>query len=220
MSRTRIKICGVRDVETALVAVGAGADAVGLVFAPGSPRTIEDLALAEQIAGSVPVFADAVGLFVDAGVDGICEVLEACPLDAVQLHGNETPDEARAVAEATGVRIIKAVRFDETTIENTIAKWNDAPGVSALLIDGSAGGAGTAFDWEALAQHTDDIDLPLIVAGGLTPDNVGDAVGALWPYGVDVSSGVESSRGVKDEALIRAFCAAVMEADFDDEPGD
>lgn len=217
MSRTRIKVCGVRDAETALTAIGAGADAVGLVFAPGSPRTIEDMELAFEIASSLPVFADAVGLFVDAGVEAICTVLEACPLDAIQLHGSESPEEAREIAESTGVRIIKALRFDESAIRGQIEAWNSAPGVSALLFDGSAGGQGTSFDWRALEPYLDEIDPPVIVAGGLTPGSVGDAIAALWPYGVDVSSGVESARGVKDERLIRAFCAAVVEADFTDE---
>jgi phosphoribosylanthranilate isomerase len=206
--RTRIKICGVRDVETALVAAECGADAIGLVFAPGSVRRV-DADAAWEIACALPPFVARVGLFVDPALDEFERTLEECPLDMAQLHGNE--DEAKA--SACGPRVIKAVVFDEASIEREFERWAAVPEVEAILVDGSAGGEGTAFNWRALAKVRDRCVQPLILAGGLTPENVGEAIRILEPWAVDVSSGVESSRGVKDAGLIQAFCEAVHEAD-------
>jgi phosphoribosylanthranilate isomerase len=207
MARTRIKICGIRDVETALVAAECGADAVGLVFVPGSVRRVEPEA-AWEIACALPPFVAKVGLFVDAGSSRYHEVMERCPCDYGQLHGSESVEE---VLEC-GPRVIKAVRFDPATIEAEFEKWNEVAEVEALLIDGGAGGEGKALDWAALARVQDACVHPIILAGGLTPQNVGEAIRVVRPWAVDVSSGVESSRGVKDAGLIEAFCEAVRAA--------
>lgn len=206
--RTRIKICGVRDPETALIAAECGADAVGLVFAEGSPRRVTpDEAWA--VASVLPPFVMTVGLFVDADPSAIIEVGERCPFDYVQLHGSESESDAREC----GCRIIKAIRFEAATIEADFARWNEVDEVRALLIDGGAGGEGRTLDWEALARVKELCAHPIILAGGLKPENVAEAIRIVRPWGVDVSSGVERARGKKDPRLIAAFCEAVRAAD-------
>lgn len=206
--RTRIKICGIKDVETALAAIEAGADAVGLVFAPGSPRFIS-ADQGWQICAYMPPFAATVGLFVNPTHEHITAVRESCPFDYIQLHGGENEELIRAC----GPGVIKAIRFDPTTIAAAFERWNAVSEIGALIVDGSLGGEGVTLDWHALAASADRSDHPIILAGGLTPANVGDAIRAVRPYGVDVSSGVESSKGAKDIGLIAEFCAAVRDAD-------
>jgi phosphoribosylanthranilate isomerase len=211
VQRTRIKICGIRDLDTARAAADAGADAVGFVFHPASPRYIEP-ADAFGIIGGLPPFVSTVGLFVDASIDRFCDVEEQCPTDMSQLHGSEDED----LVEECGPNIIKAVRFDPATIAADLARWDESYDVAAILVDGSAGGEGQTLDWTALGRLTAARApgmKPIILAGGLTPQNVGEAIRAVHPWGVDVSSGVESARGVKDPGLIAAFCAAVQRAD-------
>jgi len=206
--RTRVKICGVRDAATAIAAAEAGADAIGLVFAEGSPRRVSREAAAAA-ASATPAFVSVIGLFVDATPAEVAEARDECRLHAAQLHGSE--DEA--TAEACGPGAIKAIRYDASTIEAELRRWSAARGVAALLVDGSAGGMGEAFDWAGLAAAREACGKPIILAGGLTPETVGEAIRVARPFAVDVSSGVESSRGVKDVALIRAFCDAVRDAD-------
>lgn len=211
--RTRIKICGVRDIDAAMAAAEGGADAIGLVFAEGSPRRVSYDEAAE-IASATPSFVTTVGLFVDADPAEIAEARAACGFHAAQLHGSE--DEA--TAQACGPGVIKAIRFDETTIERELERWSRAAGVSAILVDGSAGGMGEAFDWRALAAAQEASEKPIILAGGLTPETVAEAIRVVRPFAVDVSSGVESARGVKDPVRIAAFCAAVREAERERQP--
>ncbi|HVZ94085.1 MAG TPA: phosphoribosylanthranilate isomerase [Phycisphaerales bacterium] len=208
MSRTRIKICGIKDIETAMVAAECGADAIGLVFVKLSPRYVEP-EQAWEIVTYLPPFVTSVGLFVNAKPDAIDEVREQCPFDQVQLHG----DESEPVVRACGPRVIKAVKFDAATIEHELLRWNNFREVDAVLVDGGSGGEGVALDWEALAKVREASSHPIILAGGLTPENVGEAIRIVEPWAVDVSSGVEKEKGVKDHALIAAFCDAVREAD-------
>ncbi|TVQ59172.1 MAG: phosphoribosylanthranilate isomerase [Phycisphaerales bacterium] len=211
MSRTRIKICGVRDLDTALHAIDAGADALGFVFAKASPRYI-DPRLAFQIMGAMPPMATTIGLFVDASIEQYMKIERLCPTDYAQLHGRESEH----VVSACGPRVIKAVRFDPETIAHELERWSNIPEVDAILVDGSTGGQGVAFDWTALAAARDAAQgVPIFLAGGLTPENVGEAIAAAHPYAVDVSSGVEipGEPGVKDPDRVEAFCAAVREAD-------
>lgn len=208
MRRTRVKICGVTSVEAALWAADAGADAVGLVFAEKSPRYV-DPAKAWEIASCTPPLVATVALFVDVSLDRFIEVEQTCPTTMVQFHGNESEELVRHC----GPNLIKAVRFDAATIERDLARWSSVEEVDAILIDGSAGGEGTAFDWGSLKGHLGAAAKPIFLAGGLTPENVGRAIDAVRPYAVDVSSGVERERGVKDAGLIEAFCRAVREAD-------
>lgn len=207
-SRTRIKICGLKDEEALFAAADAGADAVGFVFHPSSVRFI-DPAEAFELASFLPPFVSTVGLFVDAPVEKFMAMEEVCPTSFSQLHGKEREDLVRQC----GPGVIKAVRFDAATIAKELAKWDSLPEVDAILIDGSSGGQGQAFDWTQLVEPAREVKKPIILAGGLTPENVGEAIRIVRPFGVDVSSGVESSPGVKDRALIERFCAAVRRAD-------
>lgn len=208
MTRTRIKICGVRDVATAMVAAECGADAVGLVFAEGSPRQItpDD---GWSIVEALPPFVQTVGLFVNATLEDILIARDDCPFDLTQLHGDEPEPEVRRC----GPDLIKAVRYAPDTIEAELRRWSRIGELDAVLVDGGPGGTGERADWSHLARVAGACDHPLILAGGLTPENVGEAIHAVRPYAVDVSSGVEAERGVKSAAKIRAFCDAVRAAD-------
>ena len=207
MARTRVKICGVRDAETALVAADAGADAVGFVFVRNSPRFI-DPEEAQDVMCCLPPMVSTVGVFMNHAPDAFADIEESCPTTHSQLHGNE--DER--VVKACGP-VIKAVRFDAATIAADLARWEACEDVEAILIDGPSPGEGVPFRWEDLPPLLAKVDKPVFLAGGLTPENVADAVRIVRPYGVDVSTGVEKSRGVKDPALIEAFCEAVRRAD-------
>lgn len=209
--RTRIKICGIRDDEGALAAIDGGADALGFVFFEDSSRWIEPEE-AYSIVRALPPLVSSVGLFVNASIEDFDRVSRECPTDFAQLHGQER----EALVRKCGPRVIKAVRFDAGTIRSELARWAALDEVDAILVDGSAGGQGTAFDWSALGDAREAADgRPIFLAGGLTPDNVGEAIRAARPYAVDVSSGVERAGrpGEKDPSRVRAFCQAVREAD-------
>lgn len=210
--RTRIKICGIRDEEAALTAVEFGADALGFVFYDGSPRFIEP-ERAYEIACFLPPFVTKVALCVNPSPGALSALGEQFPFDVVQLHGSETPEIVRACREEAGAPIIKAIRYDGSTIVEELARWGSVDEIDALLIDGSPGGHGTPFDWEGLAAVQDSCPHAIVLAGGLTPETVGRAIEVVTPYAVDVSSGVERARGEKDPELIAAFCEAVREAD-------
>lgn len=227
--RTRIKICGVRTIEAAHAAVAAGADAIGLVFVAASPRcaTIDE---ALAIVAALPPFVEPVALFADASSADIRQITAALGVRTVQLHGHETPQQ---VHELNDLRIIKAI--DPT--DQRHAPWLKAPAhepgqlqaarhggqVVALLLDATptasageaklTGGGGRTFDWAVIDTLDRPALPPIILAGGLKVDNVADAIARVRPFAVDVSSGVESARGVKDAGLIQAFCAAVRNAD-------
>jgi phosphoribosylanthranilate isomerase len=198
-----VKICGVRSVEAALAAAEAGADAVGLVFWNGSRRAVSP-GEAAAIARLLPPFVVRVGVFVDEDTPRIDEIRRQVGLDAVQLHGDEPP----SVCVQVGGRIIKAIRVrDESSLERT--RGYD---VAAILLDaymeGMFGGTGITFDWSLVR----DVAHPVILSGGLTAANVGEAIRRVRPYAVDVSSGVETD-GEKDAVKIAAFIAAVRAAD-------
>ena len=219
--KTKIKICGLKDVETALTAVEAGADYLGLNFVKKSVRYVTPDA-AHKIVDALPAHVEAVGLFCDHDAATIRAAAQRVGFKTVQLHGHEGPN---LLTQLDGLKVIKAVGFKAEHLGEHLAPWRDAPAnLSALLIDtppdsgaDTTGGSGVWFDWEALAklEHEELFhDLPpRFLAGGLTPDNVAHAVRTVRPYAVDVASGVESSRGVKDPAMIGAFCDAVRAAD-------
>ena len=221
MNGTQIKICGVKSPDIARAAAQAGARWVGLVFVSGSPRHLS-LDHARTIVAALPPEVEPVGLFVDDPVERVRQVAREVGLHTVQLHGHETPE---YVASLTPLAVFKAVSFEAGAAEHLLDPWRQpAPNLQALLLDAPpqpsgavSGGNGHAFDWQALAdlQQTGGLrDLPpWLLAGGLSPENVTGAIQLLHPFGVDVSSGVESARGVKDPALIRAFCQAVQAAD-------
>lgn len=208
MDRTRIKVCGITSEEAAHAAVEAGADVLGFVFVPGTPRHIEP-ERAFAIMSTLPPMVGTVGVFRDSSLDEFIEVEQSCPTDWSQLHGAEPENLVRDC----GPRVIRGIKFEAGTIAAQLAKWDAVEEVDAILVDGSAGGEGEAFAWGALVEPMASIATPVIIAGGLHAGNVGEAIAACRPYAVDVSSGVESAPGVKDAAKIRAFCRAVREAD-------
>ncbi len=211
MHRTRIKICGITSVADALAAAAAGADAIGLVFYDESPRNV-DIALAERICEALPAFVTPVGLFVNAHPERVEQVVDEVPLQLLQFHGDETPAQCDLFQRPW----IKAIRVRAGA--DTASEAAHFSGARALLLDSWAadkrGGTGEQFDW-SLAPR--DLRQPMILAGGLTPQNVESGVIALRPWAVDVSSGVEASPGVKDAHKMDAFIAAVREADFVEE---
>lgn len=205
--RTRIKICGLREPEHARLAASEGADAIGLVFHPASPRFVTAERAAE-VAAVLPSFVWAVGLFVDAPEAEVRRVLERVPLDMLQFHGEESPQEC----ERYGRPYLRAVRMAEgVDLLEYARRFSRA---KALLLDahvpGEPGGTGQRFDWGRIPR---DLPIPLVLSGGLDPDNVGTAVRETRPWAVDVSSGVESRRGVKDPAKIAAFIRSVQRED-------
>lgn len=208
MPRTRIKICGIRDEEALFAAADAGADAIGFMFVPSSPRYIPPEE-AYELQSMLPPFVTTVGVYADPDPDRFADDEQACPTTYTQLHGRES----RKLVMACGPDVIKAIRFHPETIAADLAAWADVDDLAALLIDGSAGGEGVAFEWDALAPHLETFPRPVILAGGLNADNVGRAIRACRPWGVDVSSGVEVSKGVKDPDLIEAFIEAVRDVD-------
>jgi phosphoribosylanthranilate isomerase len=202
-SRTRVKICGITTPEDAVLAASLGADAIGLVFHPPSPRHVE-AATARAICAALPPFVSRVGLFVDAEPGRIQAVLDAVPLDCLQFHGEESPHDC----ESWGLPYLKAIRMrPDIDIDRAAARFSSACG---LLLDtyvpGVPGGTGAAFDWTRVPDHC---ALPLVLAGGLTPDNVADAIAAARPYAVDVSGGVEAVKGRKDRTKLAAFMQGV-----------
>jgi len=220
MQPTWIKICGVRTPEIADAVVDAGADALGLVFAPGSPRQVtQDEARA--ILRATPGSVTPVGLFVnpDDAVDDVRALADRLRLRALQFHGRAD----KATEAFSGSRIFRVASFDAQGIEAALRAADRAaalePSIAALIVDtpdpdGPGGGTGSSFDWRALRDALDRADpmIRIVLAGGLHPDNVADAVRIVRPWGVDVSSGVESSRGVKDPQRIAAFCRAARSA--------
>ena len=203
--RVRVKICGITRIEDALVAVENGADAIGLVFYAASPRNVT-ISQAQQIANQIPAFVSVVGLFVNAEAGFINDVIANVKLDLLQFHGDETPEEC---AQYT-LPFIKAIRVKADT--NLVQCSNDFSSAKALLLDtyteGVAGGTGHVFDWTLIPKR---LAKPLILAGGLTVDNVAQAIAKVGPYAVDVSGGVELSKGIKDAAKIAAFMEQVYQ---------
>ncbi len=203
----RVKICGITSVADALAAVAAGADALGFMFYPPSPRYLTvDAALA--ITRELPPFVARVGVFVDADEDRIVETAKRVGLDTVQLHGSETSELA---ARLTAYRVVKAMRMEGPAAFERLAGFREVAWLLDSYVAGSFGGTGQTFNWD-LACEAVRRGGKVILAGGLTVDNVARAVAAVGPYAVDVSSGVESSPGRKDPAKVRDFIAAAKGA--------
>jgi len=204
--RTRVKICGFTRVEDAVCAAGLGVDAIGLVFFPSSPRHVE-IETAAAIARSLPAFVSVVALFVDAESSLIYEVLSRVRVDCLQFHGDEQAEVCRLYDRP----YIKAIRMrpgiDLAACER---QYHDAGG---LLLDayrpGVQGGTGDGFDWGLIPRNS---GLPIILAGGLTPENAGRAIRAVKPYALDVSSGVEARKGIKDAEKMAAFIRETNQA--------
>ncbi|MCG7894533.1 MAG: phosphoribosylanthranilate isomerase [Candidatus Thiodiazotropha endolucinida] len=207
--RTRIKICGITRTEDALTATRLGADAIGLVFYPPSPRSVSP-EQAQRIVKSLPPFVTVVGLFVNEDRAVIEQILNQVPLDLLQFHGDESAEDCSGF----GRPWIKAIRMrQETDLLSLERQYADASG---LLLDtyqaGVPGGTGKTFDWDLVP---DSLAGRVILAGGLNSENVTRAVASLHPYAVDVSGGVEAAKGIKDAAKIEAFITGVMRGDND-----
>ncbi len=206
MSNVRSKICGITRIEDALAAAEAGADAIGFVFYAKSPRAV-DVRQARAIIAELPPFVTTVGLFVNASRCELNEILEVVPLDLLQFHGDETPQDCEGYHRPW----IKALRVRPG--DDLEAACQLYAGARGILLDtyvaGVPGGTGEAFDWSLVPAH---LSKPIILAGGLSADNVGQAIAQVRPYAVDVSGGVEQAKGIKDAAKIEAFMRAVKQA--------
>ncbi len=207
MGRVRVKICGITNATDALTAVDAGADAIGLIFAK-SPRQVT-VARAREIVAGLPAWVSAVGVFVNSPADEVLQVAADVRLDAVQLHG----DEPAAVANAIAARykLIRAFRIAGPADLDEGREYLRQCRPAACLIDakvsGAYGGTGHRAPWQLVAEAREEF-WPLILGGGLTPDNVAAAIDTVQPYGVEASSGVESEPGRKDHQAVRAFIDA------------
>jgi phosphoribosylanthranilate isomerase len=207
MVRTRVKICGITREQDAIAVVQAGADALGLVFYPKSPRHVTP-EQARRIARAVAPFVTVTGLFVNASTDLIREVLASVPLGLLQFHGQETNQQCNCF----GLPFIKSIAMQrETDLLSIMSGYPDAAG---FLLDTwqpeSHGGGGVAFDWQLVPETT---RVPIILAGGLTPGNVATAIRSAKPYAVDVSTGVESDKGLKSREKIDAFMREVRNSE-------
>lgn len=207
--RVRSKICGLTRLEDVHAAVAAGADAIGLVFYPPSPRALSP-AQAKQLCDAVPPYVQIVGLFVNASVQTVQQTLEQVPIDLLQFHGEESPEDCQSIAKHCQRRWYKAIQVRaELDLKQEIQRYAQA-GASAILLDAwhpsLKGGTGEAFDWTQFPQS----DIPLILAGGLTPENIETAIATTQPYAVDVSGGVESAKGIKAAHLIQKFMQGVQ----------
>jgi phosphoribosylanthranilate isomerase len=204
--RTRVKICGITRHEDLRAVADAGADAFGLVFYPPSPRFLT-LERARELNRAAPPFLTSVALFVNASADEVQQVLQGVQPQVLQFHGEETPDFCRSF----GVPYIKACRVKQGV--DLLEYWRPFSDACGWLADAwveEYGGAGAGFDWSLVPMLREK---PLVLSGGLAPGNVGDAIRRVKPWGVDVSSGVESAKGIKDAGRIAAFIAEVRNAD-------
>lgn len=209
---TRIKVCGITNLDDALSAVDAGADALGFVFVPSTPRYLA-MEAAAAIIQSLPPFVQTVGVIVDAGREHVNEVIRGTGIDAIQMHGQETPDDVIGFS----VRVIKGIRVSDRSSLESLGAYD----VSAYLLDtfvpGLHGGTGQTFDWNLAAEARRFGRV--IVGGGLREENVAEAIRICRPYAVDVSSGVEESPGKKSAEKIRRFIQAVQAADLTNQEG-
>ena len=204
---TRTKICGITREQDARAAAASGADALGLVFYDKSPRHVS-LQQAAQLAQAIPPFVTLVGLFVNPSAEEVREALHRVPLDVLQFHGEEDPE----FCTQFGRPYLKAVRVKAgTDLLQCAARYKSAQGLLLdAFIEGAHGGTGISFDW-ALIPH--GLPLPVILSGGLHAGNVAEAIRRVRPYAVDVSSGVEATKGIKDAAKIAAFIGEVKNID-------
>lgn len=202
--RTRIKVCGVKDADSAFAAATAGADAVGLVFIANSPRAI-DPDDAYEVMAALPPLTTAVGVFHNHNLDDFSDIEERCPTPLTQLDGTE--DEK--LVKKCGPDVIKSIRFDADTIARDLARWDDLDEVCAILIQ-----VGDAADPNALVPYLESIRSPIVLGGSITPENVERWVRIIQPWAVDASVGVESAPGTLDPDKIEAFCEAVRAADM------
>jgi phosphoribosylanthranilate isomerase len=207
---TKIKFCGITRLDDAERAAAAGAWAIGLIFWPRSPRRCE-LDAAGEIAAALKRRVEVAGVFVNATLDHVAGVAEAVGFTMVQLHGDEGPSYCAEVARRTGCKVIKAVRVRSGADVRGLMAFHTDYHLLDSYMPGIPGGTGETFAWEIAGAHRGPV--PMILSGGLTPDNVGEAVATVRPHAVDVASGVERAAGRKDPDKLDAFAAAVRATD-------
>jgi phosphoribosylanthranilate isomerase len=215
--RTRVKICGLSRQEEIEAAVNAGADAIGLVFYPESPRYVTP-EIASGLLSTVPSYVTTVGLFVNATREEVMEAVARAPVSLLQFHGDETPDQCSALAESVNRPFTRAIRVQSDLTHADLLKYEQNYRAASRLFAGllldafvdGYGGGGKVFDWSLIPK---ELAPRVVLSGGLNAQNAADAVVRVRPYAVDVSSGVELAKGIKDIARIRAFIQAVREAD-------
>jgi phosphoribosylanthranilate isomerase len=199
----RIKICGLTRPDDAALAVSLGAWALGVIFAPDSPRLVE-LDRAAEVLAAHSGAVEKVGVFVNAPLEEIAAAVDACGLTVVQLHGDEDNDDCREVQEQTGCKVIKAIRVAGRESLDSVVRFD----TDYLLLDtyhpGRHGGTGMAFDWNLAASLPEEVRFNrVILSGGLTPENIDEAVKLVTPFAIDVASGIESSAGIKDHERMK-----------------
>lgn len=199
---TRVKFCGITNLEDAELCAGHGAWALGMIFVPSSPRRCKQ-GEAARIVGALQRKVELVGVFQNATLDHVVHTAESLRLTMVQLHGDEGPSYADEVHRRTGAKVIKAVRVASRADVARLQPFR----TDFHLLDGAGG---TTFEWRLVREHRSEV--PIITAGGLTPENVEEAIAATEPYAVDVASGIEASPGRKDPAKVAAFAAAAAAA--------
>ena len=215
--RTRIKICGITNHDDLRTTVAAGADALGFVFYPPSPRYVEPQ-LAADLISSMPAFVTSVGLFVNASIDQLRVVVSKAPVQLLQFHGDETPEQCQQLAAAVNRPFLRAFRVKTDTSPQDLLECEaqyraSSPLCQGLLLDtfvDSFGGSGKVFDWSLIPK---ELAPRVVLSGGLSVQNATDAVARVRPYAVDISSGVELSKGIKDQLKVQAFINAVRLAD-------
>jgi phosphoribosylanthranilate isomerase len=205
----KVKICGLTRPEDASLAVESGAWAIGMVFHPDSPRQV-DVERAAEIATAFRRRCEVAGVFVNAPLDDVLRTLGSVPLTMLQLHGDEGPSYCAEAARRSGLKVIKAVRARDVHAVRSLSAFHTDFHMIDAYVPGTYGGTGERFDWELAAARP--AGTPLILSGGLTAENVGEAVAVTHPYAVDVSSGVEAAPGVKDSYRVQAFFEAVRSA--------
>jgi phosphoribosylanthranilate isomerase len=207
---TRVKICGITRAADARLAADLGAWALGMIFWPGSPRlcAIED---AEAIGAELRRRLELTGVFVNATLDEVASTADRCGLTLVQLHGDEGPAYCREAARRTGCKVMKAVRVRDAAQVQDLQRFHTDFHLLDAYSPRSPGGTGETFAWDLARQHGGEP--PVVLSGGLNPDNVGEAIAAARPFAVDTASGTEAAPGRKDHAKVKAFFRAVEAAD-------
>jgi phosphoribosylanthranilate isomerase len=202
----RVKICGLTRVEDARLAVESGAWAIGMIFHPDSPRHV-DVERAAEVATAFRRRCEVVGVFVNTPLDDVLRTLDSVSLTMLQLHGDEGPSYCAEAGRRSGLKVMKAVRAKDVHAVRSLSAYKTDFHMIDAYVPGTYGGTGERFDWELAAGHPGDT--PLVLSGGLTAENVGEALAVAHPYAVDVASGVEASPGLKDPTRMQAFFEAV-----------